>query len=383
MTESKTLLIRLRPLRPWFFGSEQTFGAGAQRNYFAQSLRFPQQTSLLGLVRHQLLLQNGFLDNPSGHVLAEKLEDAVLVVGDSGFSKDNERGYGTVAGISPLFVSRKQSGKWENWLIGPQVLRKTGYKDPTATGRFAPLQFQVGQGIAVGPSGLSKPLPVLTGFDRKLGLEDVLVNQKGESRRYKEVFKEHLQVGIEKSAGDADDEKKFYRQQYYRFADASECFSFFLTLRKDEKLGMPTLATSKVNFGGERSPFIMEVETTQERWDSFQLPAALVPQGRTAIVLASNAWIDSSYHVFCDFEASHVVDFRYHRSSLKGTTNWYRLSEGSNADVQRSQRFRLLSHGSVLFANDVTKLKELLDLKAWQTIGYNHYFEISSNDLNQ
>ena len=60
-----TYLIKLTPLDKFFFGQKKTFGDD-NANYFVYSSHFPQQTTLLGLLRYQLLQIAGedvFKDN--------------------------------------------------------------------------------------------------------------------------------------------------------------------------------------------------------------------------------------------------------------------------------------------------------------------------------
>jgi CRISPR-associated protein Cmr3 len=62
-------LIKLYPIDRYFFGSDVTFGAD-NSNYFVRSVYFPQQTTLLGMLRYYLLLQNNMLDD-KGKVISD------------------------------------------------------------------------------------------------------------------------------------------------------------------------------------------------------------------------------------------------------------------------------------------------------------------------
>ena len=48
-------LIQLAPLSDFFFGGEATFGQGQNQHYFVRSNPWPQQTTLLGMLRYELL----------------------------------------------------------------------------------------------------------------------------------------------------------------------------------------------------------------------------------------------------------------------------------------------------------------------------------------
>ena len=56
-----TYLIKLRPLTHYYFGGEQGLGSGDSRNYLVKSRLWPQQTTLLGLVRYVILREQGLL----------------------------------------------------------------------------------------------------------------------------------------------------------------------------------------------------------------------------------------------------------------------------------------------------------------------------------
>ena len=55
-----TKLIKLTPLDAFFFGDENTFGMD-NTSYYVRSRKLPQQTSLLGLLRYELLKKKGFI----------------------------------------------------------------------------------------------------------------------------------------------------------------------------------------------------------------------------------------------------------------------------------------------------------------------------------
>jgi CRISPR-associated protein Cmr3 len=57
-------LITLKPLEPFMFGGDQTFGALGDKeagSYLVKSRMFPQQTAVLGMLRKELMVQAGLL----------------------------------------------------------------------------------------------------------------------------------------------------------------------------------------------------------------------------------------------------------------------------------------------------------------------------------
>ena len=64
-------LIKLKPMGPYMFGGETTFGEGTKANYFARTNLLPQTSALLGVVRYEILRQNNLL-NATTKVLKEE-----------------------------------------------------------------------------------------------------------------------------------------------------------------------------------------------------------------------------------------------------------------------------------------------------------------------
>ena len=96
-----TFLIKLQPLDRFFFGGDVTFGQNNE-DYFVRSLKYPQQTTLLGMLRYILLLQNDLLDE-KGKV--KDYKKANNLIGTDSFDP-NEQGqsFGVIQNLSPIFI---------------------------------------------------------------------------------------------------------------------------------------------------------------------------------------------------------------------------------------------------------------------------------------
>jgi len=110
-------LITLKPLEPFFFGGEYTFGADDSRKessrYSAISTKLPQQTAILGILRKAILIQNGnltmhkkgeWVDSKSKDTDDKNYKDAKELVGTDSFSYHKKIYLGTIKSISPLFI---------------------------------------------------------------------------------------------------------------------------------------------------------------------------------------------------------------------------------------------------------------------------------------
>ena len=102
--------VRLTPHEKFFFGGEKTFGEGKEANYFVRSNYFPQQTGVLGFVRHQLLIQC----NDNNIFKNNKIQDkdkANELIGKTSFRMDNDFAFnfGKIKSLSPVFISNNQT----------------------------------------------------------------------------------------------------------------------------------------------------------------------------------------------------------------------------------------------------------------------------------
>src|ERR1035437_2068708 len=106
-----TFFVEIIPTGYYFFGNERTFtttqkdkyGADVS-NYFAESNLYPQQTALLGMLRHSLL------------ILYNRLEasdvDKSEIIGDENFNVLKDSPYGIINNLSPLVVFKKSENKF-------------------------------------------------------------------------------------------------------------------------------------------------------------------------------------------------------------------------------------------------------------------------------
>ncbi|NLK92337.1 MAG: hypothetical protein GX273_04280, partial [Bacteroidales bacterium] len=102
--------ILLTPVEAYFFGGEKHSKSqqGIVMDYFVRSELYPQQTTLLGVLRYYLLMKNQCL-NPQK---IGKTNEANQLIGKISFSYANsgeEQGFGKIKKISPLYFEKKHS----------------------------------------------------------------------------------------------------------------------------------------------------------------------------------------------------------------------------------------------------------------------------------
>ena len=110
------LKISLEPLSPYYFGGENKFNEGGEvdgdrrSTYLLHSNPFPQQTGILGMLRNQLLLQNGLLANNN-----EKVQDckkAASLIGEKSFKLAGKNDFGVLEQVGMVFMRDADGNAW-------------------------------------------------------------------------------------------------------------------------------------------------------------------------------------------------------------------------------------------------------------------------------
>ena len=131
---SRQYFITLIPLKPFFFGGDQTFGAA---EYVARSRRFPQQTQLLGALRLYLGEVNGLMwvHRNGQYVPKGQRNRAYRILGGTPAVRyASEDDIGQIIDLSPMFITDEHgSDVWMptpfdylNGTPNPFVLRSAG-----------------------------------------------------------------------------------------------------------------------------------------------------------------------------------------------------------------------------------------------------------------
>jgi CRISPR-associated protein Cmr3 len=381
-------LIRLKPLTPYFFGGENTFGEGGV-NYYVRSNYLPQQTTLLGFLRYELLAQNNLLgtdpDNPKDNWRNLIGKDSFKET-DEGFTKD----FGAIKKLSPVFLSNGIThylpGSME-WTMTEEKHEK-GVKEMLAH-LMVDYTIQVDSNTGIH----RKKIPLLTTsngkpYNPKYGIKPLWISADGQSRRqwdYEKGFKKEdgfengffigqQQIGIHRKKirkGSGKDEGDFYKQVSYKL-DEDYAFAFYATLDLPEG---KKIEPRVVTMGGDRSVFKMEVEKATNTFEKL-FSAATYPGKRNqkAIVLVSDAFAKSDILDNCDFAITDSVPFRNIQTKTVKQGDYTRIHGG--AIGKTDTLYYLLKRGSIFFADDTESIKASLHNDAFKTIGYNYFIEL-------
>lgn len=392
--------ITLSPLERFFFGGENVLGGGdnaqdeRRRSYLVKSNILPQQTTLLGMLREQLLIQNGLLlpADPT----AEQLKQAEALIGSSGFSpQKNADPYGLIQALSPVVITDDSGQIWQPAPLDDREMPQK-VKPEEACARETqpkPLTF------AIDPKAGK---PMLLNLNPKEDMDLCFGTANGQRKPLSGFFQSYDQVGITmtnrlKHLGLSKVERKeaYYRQTQLgngtsAFAQDRDStrYSFTFWVKMAEEMQGYKLTDSLVYMGGERSAFQMSVTALPDTPDlqdylpkvqyRFNQMDPALAQRYQRIVLLSDAYVDwAQIQEHCAFAVTQTTPFRYFTTVLGKTSRFYDFNKNDPAARQQSGMHTLLLRGSVLYAEGQEKVQQITgllgDQAAFQRLGYNYF----------
>lgn len=364
-------VLRLTPFNTFFFGGEKTFGMGGNENYLIRSERFPQQTTLLGMLRQMLLEQCGLLGPATNWQISDR-NKAAQIIGEKSFHINgsfSEIDFKVIKRISPVFLMKKN----ERYFPCPIDAGFT-------------LGAEEGTAMLVNAGGRKAPVPVLRDYNPKTGIVRKWISESGVTVSEDEIFIPCEQPGVWKGSKGEEDEEGYYKQYFMRF-NGPWSFAFYAELdesiiRNECKNSYgDSLRTAHINMGKERTSFKMEVKSEAGELDNLFFPQdlKLVSTAGTwlKIILLSDAFTENSIYDHCFFGITETGDFRFLQTNVTKTTRYANLSRhaSSHDAPSKSGKYNLLKRGSVLYAasDKIAEVKERLENKRFCQIGYNWY----------
>ena len=355
-------LLQFKPLGKFFFGGSRTF-ADDRQSYYAHSEYFPQQTAILGMLRYEILKLN--------NALTKSAEEKETIIGTD-FDGTPQKGFGKIKSISPVFILENET----MWL--PAGKDHQFYKDKNDKKKevYCHLDFD----------GMANR-PAISGFDHKEQLKMRLASYADGttngvlSKDYDCFFQTVSTVGNKKNNEvDAGRTKMGLDDAYYK--DDKLIFKRDkLTYQSKFSFGVwvdceDDLSTLNKVFLGRETAFEVKIVSTEEcLFDTIKTQNEIYTDLANAkIVLLNNAYIADLKNLRenADFIlAGDAVPFRYIKSP-KDNGSYFKMPT-KEEDSRRSVQRYLLERGTVIYPKNLSKIKELLDNQAFQTIGYNHY----------
>ncbi|HPF52162.1 MAG TPA: type III-B CRISPR module-associated Cmr3 family protein [Draconibacterium sp.] len=388
MNNKKTYKIDLRPMDVFFFGGEQHFGEGDDANYFVRSNYFPQQSGILGMLRHQLLIQNKCIP-----ITPNNKTEVFGLIGEESYDIQTVKTFGAIQQISPLFISK-----------GTELLFPEAYefyinkKDSPESLSQIEVATVIGKTIIYPNTESSSVVTVGKEYLGKYDIKELLVSKNEDRFNFsfdKEfegkgtlpengVFIETGKPGIQKSARKQKGQKDqgFYKQYSWSFPEGV-CFTFFAEIDRDIARNFES---GRIMLGGEKSAFHMVVKEFDGEGSPFdensKFYSGLYERPHSSfhkIVCLSDCIVGDEISAKVAFMSNTMIDFRNSISKVKHTTNYNRMTPVSKNQTYesptRSEKYQLLKRGSVLWVDDthLKSVQDLLNKEQHRVIGYNYF----------
>jgi CRISPR-associated protein Cmr3 len=360
----------LTPLDRIFFGEEKS---PFKEEYFQRSRFFPQQTTLLGMLRYEILRRAGLLRSDNGLMSIHDQAAAKLLIGATSFDGE-DLSAGIIKQLSPVCIWHKDDEKafypWSNTqsltpkkLAGIKVFfseedEKTGYH-------------------------------LFDGFDPKnedqldVQLSDLqedfipLFMEKNEEKEWEGVLRSEIRTGITKSYLGEAKEEGYFKMETYRMREPY-AYSFVAQL-EDTQLIEEWSSPAIIRLGGDSCTYRLETKVeTDYPWDQTQEG----PYFR----LLSDALVDQSVFDYCQSVVGQTINFRNIKSSIhqahqdrSPVLDWQHFDLDTEQPTYPSRQ--LLAKGSILMAKEGEEeqlAQALTQYTAFKDIGYNYFIRLNS-----
>lgn len=372
----------LTPLDKIFFGKEKH---PVRPSYYIESNPFAQQTGVLGLLRHYLLISTGKINE-------EKTKWTELI-GNKSFDGDSQTEFGVINKIYPLFIWDKENSKHllpykdlSDLLYIKNNDVKVSYNNNQTKNLYRLVNNEdddCSQENQLNPKenffpdafysdNYSNPIPFSSELEyfttpNFYGEKTKRLNTK------KGVFVEHIQPGITKNYSAQKKEEAYFKTQYYKL-NKDFTFSFYAEIDDNVKLNTDNIIF--MTFGGEASPYRVEIK----EMNNSNLPFQDNSGHGNIFHFLSDTIIEKS--TFQDSIVQFIGEtqyFRYLKADLKNIYNLERKPESIDQFFSKSRI--MIKKGSIAFINP-EKITDFLgalndkNYEAYHNIGYNYYKQL-------
>lgn len=354
--------ITLTPVDKFFFGGDMTFQVGEEekdefnsqfKSYIIKSSMFPQQTSLLGMLRF-LILRNGGSDVfANGHITNK--DNAKKLIGERSFSVNDthcENSFGVIKGITHVRVRRTKDGNTTDLEYAPL---------------FKELAFEKASIGTYNLKDFSIPNITEEEYKAKDGLMAQLTDGE-KSYRLKDIFKEDRRIGIDRNIKTGKtDEGALYKQISYRFNTEGANYSFVFEIEVDDSIELESYDKQIVTVGADNSQFVLGISKEVRTYGQIKSMS-------NALYLLSPTFLSREEARKATFAVTNLIPFRFLSFEMEAVDSYHVLK---NRNTARSDKYELYAPGSVFYFNNDTQkqafIKSIEEKKEFRQIGYNEY----------
>lgn len=244
---SNRYLISLKPVGKFFFGGDMSFTVNGKKSeyssYIIKSNKFPQQTSLLGMLRFLILRNDSSVFDTATQLITDRVA-AEKLIGKSSFDPSGSgSSYGVINGISECFLQTKHNNQWTDLSFRYKVDE---------------LKLDIDRGVKAQINGKSVTVPSMK-YDPKNGLGSCYAGVDGMAKTEEEIFVEDLCNGIERNITTGKtDNNALYKQVFYRLKP-----EFRFAFEADVDMDITPYNGQMVSVGADNSQFVIGIEKSQ------------------------------------------------------------------------------------------------------------------------
>lgn len=354
--------ITLTPVDKFFFGGDMTFQVGTDetdahnsqfKSYIIQSSMFPQQTSLLGMLRFLILRNNGdsFKD---GHIVNTKT--AETIIGPHSFivngSEHQPTIFGLIQGLSHVYVLKTVDGNKTRLEFAPL---------------FGALDLNGSSKGIYNQKEICIPIRLEKEYVAKDGLPYTLTDGV-HPVKFEDIFIKDRRIGIDRNidTGKVDDAALF-KQISYRFNNKAAQYQFAFEAKIADELDLTAYNGQLVTVGADNSQFIIGISKNHVSEDT-------IKPINNAVYLLSPTFLPRKDAQTAKFAITRLMPFRFLQSVIMGDAKSYHILSG---ELTRSKRYELYAPGSVFYFENEEQKKAFVERidaqKDFKQIGYNEY----------
>ena len=377
--------ITLTPIDKFFFGGDMTFSVGKTTDdikkakkdkkeitdkdeqeatfnerfssYIIRSMMFPQQTSLLGMLRFLILRNAGPTIFSNNKIIDTKA--AEKIIGHQSFSVNADHhanNFGLIRSISQVKVARKDNGEITEFDFCPLM---NGITLNEATMGLLNMQQisipNISEDKYKAKNGLTNSNKLTNGKDTI----DLINKDEG-------IFVEDRRIGVNRNiiTGLTDDDALF-KQISYRFNSklGNFCFVFYADI--DDSLPLLNYDGEIVAIGGDNSQFVINISAKT-------MPETSITADANTICLLSPTYIDNNVVRKASFAITTLMPFRFLTSKIDVKS--YHILSG---ELKRDKKYELYAPGSVFFFDSREErdafARGIDSYEEFKQIGYNQY----------
>ena len=383
-------LITLTPTGRFFFGGDMTFMVNGKEteytSYIIESNKFPQQTSLFGMLRFLILRNSGESIFKDGKIIDKNKEAAIGLIGSHSFSENTghaanltyeinagfkcsshsfsentghaANNFGKIKSLSPCYLQKECDGHWFDLYTAPADYgMNVNFENVTS----ATLNETVVQ------------IPQMD-YCAKEYREQVYICAGCSEIKESEIFQKDVRNGINRDVetGLVEDsalfKQVFYRlKKGYRFAFEADVEDLSESAENCKRI--TKYNGQLVQIGADSSMFVIGIE---EKTDEKKVEST----NGTRLVLSSPAFIEAKDMKLARFAITRTIPFKCIQTNVD-TESYNRISRKESENEQYSNKYNLYDTGSVFYFKndeDCRNFAEVLEQKKeFRQIGYNHY----------